>query len=353
MQKTKEMVKGTAESQSLRACVIGAGPAGLYASKFLAESGVTVKLFEKDERILGKYLYSRNGGKTDLFDVVSNPRVELNLNTYSSQVRDEDCDFYVCATGGIERELDVEGKELSIKAMDMIRGYSGPLDSRNSGVTHVGKNVCIIGMGNVTMDLVGYMQRGCNELTVLSRSSLSNAAFSNHKMREIVESGQWNIRVIGEFSHNRDRKTLRRYSMLLPFVNRYSIPLSAALRRVWMTLSAFFYGARLPTLNLVFDTSIEKIEGGASPVIHSDSGHGRCTSGNVKVRYRIGGGIKEQVFDSVISSIGFIPNVPDIETVKPVYYLGWCTTPRGSITDSKRDAELVVERILSIHSPVN
>lgn len=322
--------------RALRACVVGAGPAGLYASKFLAENGMEVRLFEKDERILGKYRYSRDGRNGSFEEVISNPMVQLNLNVHSSQIQDKDCDFYVCATGGTERELSVKGKELPIKAMDIIRRYYDQSGSKSNWATGIGDKVCIIGMGNVTMDLVNYMQGKCNEVTVLSRSNLSNAAFDNHRMREIVESGQWNLKVVDEFPPIKDRKTLRRYAMLLPFC-RHTV-LHAVRHRIWTALSAFFYRTRLPTLSLVFGADVESIEKVGS-------------SGGVRVRYGVGGSLKEQVFDSVISSIGFVPNVPDIKTEKPIYYLGWCATPRGSITDSKRDAELAVEKILSIHSP--
>lgn len=326
----------TVEPQKLRACVIGAGPAGLYASKFLAENGADVWLFEKDRRILGRYFYSRNPGAGNLESTISSPRVRLDLNTHSSQIRDEECDFYVCATGGNERETDVEGKELAIKAMDIIRRCHGMEGSEHGWDVGLGGRLCIVGMGNVTMDLLTYLQNRCDEITVLSRSGLCDAAFDNHRMREVVESGEWNINVVDGFLPTKDRIAARRYSMLRPFASRDA---DGILIKVWRAFKMLWCRPK-PLLNLVFGTAVERLD--STP--HNGSN-------GVKVRYRVGSDLKEQVFDSVISSIGFVPNVPDIITTKPIYHVGWCATPRGSITDTKRDAEMTVEKILRTHRP--
>jgi thioredoxin reductase len=287
-----------------RACIIGAGPAGLYAARLLDQRGFLPTLFEKSGSVLGNYRYA-SAGTNPFQDVVANPNIKINLGTDHTAARDSDCDFYIVAAGGRERVLDVEGAELCTMAMDVVKNH------RTLG--YVGDSVCIVGMGNVAMDLIGYLADKCRRLTVLCRSEAGEAAFSNHKLRDVVEKGRWAVGTNagtedseGETRRMRERKKILR-------------------------------GGRLGTgaeLVLSFGSRVERIRA------CGERGEQR------EVEWRTRGEYQREVFDRVISSVGFVPWRPELETSKPVHYAGWSSGEFGSLGEAQRSASRCVSSIV-------
>lgn len=355
-----------------KACVIGAGPSGLYVSKLLADSGAKVTVFEKSFDILGNYKYAKENVQSSVGKILYDPRIKFNLCSNESNIGDI-FDFYVCATGGISKELDIKGKEHTIQAMDLIKNHfsnkittdrensapknvdSSSINRRN--VMNLGEKVCIIGMGNVAMDLIDYIfeeSSATKELTVFSRSELKDAAFDNHKLRGIVESDNWNIRMNDlKLDQNEpsivkdDRKTVRRYKMLQNSASfNHSNTLKGIIESVFNILP---YGSacnavfnkvkgmvknltnKKPKLNLIFNSRTCQID--------------KCKNG-LRLATTVNNTPKEEYFDSIISSIGFISSIPKIKTDKPIFYAGWCSgIPRGNIEDAKVEAEMLVDQI--------
>lgn len=284
-----------------RGCVIGAGPAGIALGKLLQQNGFVVTLFEKSNKINGNYNYSK-----DLKDKIKVNDTGLNIkfNKTQKDAKNSLCDFFCLAVGGKERKLSFPGCEYLVSGFKMIKRYF-----KDSSIDP-GSNTCIIGMGNMAMDLISYIGTSGTNLTVLSRSPLKDAAFDNHKMREIVDSGVFNIQVCDIFGNAEDRKTSRRYSMLQPFVERKK--------------------NNNPNLNLIFDTEIQKI-------IKEPAG--------LVLRYKNKGIQSYGIFDKIISCAGFEPREVNIKTDKPVFKIGWCKDGRGSVDKLFRESQGVMEDI--------
>lgn len=352
----------------LKACVIGAGPSGLYVSKLLADSGAKVTVFEKSFDILGNYKYAKENVQSSVGKILYDPRIKFNLCSSESNI-DDTFDFYVCATGGIPKELGIKGKEHTIQAMDLIKKHfsnkitanrealipknidSNTINRKN--IMNLGEKVCIIGMGNVAMDLIDYIfeeSSTTKELTVFSRSELKDAAFDNHKIRGIVESDNWNIKMNDmKFDQNNtsivkdDRKTIRRYKVLqnitcfnnantlkgiIEFVSK-PLPYGSAFNKIKEMVKILTN--KKPKLNLIFNCKI----------CHIDK-----YKNGLKLVTTVNDTPKEEYFDSIISSIGFISSIPKIKTDKPIFYVGWCSeVSRGNIEDARVEAEMLVEQI--------
>lgn len=297
----------------MKACVVGAGPSGLYAAKYLLEKGVTVNIFEKDNDILGNYKYAIT--KINPFtDMLKNSNLNVYLKTDASQIDDKNCDFYIMATGGIPRSLDIKNSNLCISAMDIIKNY------HKNQLNYVGDKICIIGMGNVSLDLAKYLWNKCKELTILSRSNIENASFDNHVMREILDSNKWNPitnATVNDFI-KKDQKYKRRRTLFEKFIDKGK------------NIYEIVKGNGNRTLNLLFGVNLKNID----------------KDGNkIKLDFSINDQNISELYDAVVSSIGFVPAQPEIKTNKPIYKIGWCNKAIGNINDSRIEAENCVNDI--------
>src|SRR5690606_9402528 len=99
-----------------------------------------------------------------------NKNIEIKLNKEHKDINDKECDFYVLATGGKPRLLDIKGGYNSQIAAEIIKN----LKEKKS--VNLGNKICIIGLGNVTLDLVWWLRNKRNKITVFCRSSSEEAA---------------------------------------------------------------------------------------------------------------------------------------------------------------------------------
>jgi NADPH-dependent glutamate synthase beta subunit-like oxidoreductase len=342
----------------MKACVIGAGPAGLYTAKLLLENNIDVKIFEKSDRHLGNYKYA--DAPPLKFD---NLIKKITFNADHTKAKDEDCDFYVVSTGGIPRQLPNIDKSLYINGIDIIK------DHFSGNLKYLGEKVCIIGMGNVTMDILKYIKDKCKEITVVSRGSLQDTSFDNHKIREIVESQEYQIRsnshkssidatensaevkqlvhnkaVTNAFTSSTDNNIkeetyqdkganienkVRSINHVNSITDHRIINKIKRRENLFKNIcEATKNGIR--KLNLLFNTEIFKIE----------------RAEKIDVTFKSRNSLFKSTFDTVISSIGFIPNKISIDTKKPVFYVGWVNKAQGNIQDSQADAQDAVKEIL-------
>ncbi|ELA41929.1 uncharacterized protein VICG_01113 [Vittaforma corneae ATCC 50505] len=312
----------------MRACVLGGGPSGIFVSEYLNNRGIAVELFEKSNTLLGNYKYARNK-----IDLLKNLNATVHLNSDENAIDDSKCDIYVIATGGKQKELDIEGSKYTLKAMDVIKNYYND-DAINdkrikSLLNNNDSNVCIIGMGNVALDLAYYLKDKVSSITILSRGDLSKATFDNHVMREIINSNIFEINIIGNFEKAGDRKTQKRCEMLRNTDSK--------IRKLVAFLQRMFFGVSNPQLNLIFNTYPQSI---------------KKNGDQVEVCYSVNNELKKSVFDAAISSIGFIPNLPIIKTAKPMYYTGWCVNSKGNIGDAMVNARTTVDNIIKANSVI-
>ena len=162
----------------LRVAVIGAGPAGIYASDLLAKQGVNIDLFEQMPAPFGLIRYGVapdhpriKGIVNSLHAVMEKPNVRFLGNievgtTITVEKLHEYYDAIVFATGAVaDRDLDIPGENLngSYGAADFVGFYDGnPRFHRTWNLTAT--HVAIIGVGNVALDISRILAKTANEL---------------------------------------------------------------------------------------------------------------------------------------------------------------------------------------------
>ena len=162
----------------LRVAVIGAGPAGIYASGLLAKQGVNIDLFEQMPVPFGLIRYGVapdhpriKGIIASLHRVLDTPTIRLLGNIHIGEditiaQLHEYYDAVLLATGAVaDRDLDIPGENLngSYGAADFVGFYDGnPRFHRTWNLTAT--HVAIIGVGNVALDISRILAKTANEL---------------------------------------------------------------------------------------------------------------------------------------------------------------------------------------------
>ena len=162
----------------LRVAVIGAGPAGIYASDLLAKQGINIDLFEQMPAPFGLIRYGVapdhpriKGIVNSLHAVMEKPNVRFLGNievgtTITVEKLHEYYDAIVFATGAVaDRDLDIPGENLngSYGAADFVGFYDGnPRFHRTWNLTAT--HIAIIGVGNVALDISRILAKTANEL---------------------------------------------------------------------------------------------------------------------------------------------------------------------------------------------
>ena len=162
----------------LRVAVIGAGPAGIYASDLLAKQGVNIDLFEQMPAPFGLIRYGVapdhpriKGIIASLHRVLDTPTIRLLGNIHIGEditiaQLHEYYDAIVFATGAVaDRDLDIPGQNLngSYGAADFVGFYDGnPRFHRTWNLTAT--HIAIIGVGNVALDISRILAKTANEL---------------------------------------------------------------------------------------------------------------------------------------------------------------------------------------------
>lgn len=143
------------EPADVKAAVIGAGPAGLSAAYFLAQSGFKVSVFEKEKSAGGVCAY-----------VIPEFRIPMDIIQKDVDfVADQGVDFFFSTEKTI-KELRDEGYSYIFVSIGATADYdtgitgNGPIISgteflfreKNGIKANYGKTVCVIGGGNTAMD---------------------------------------------------------------------------------------------------------------------------------------------------------------------------------------------------------
>ncbi|WP_288833359.1 FAD-dependent oxidoreductase [uncultured Corynebacterium sp.] len=166
---------------SLRVAVIGAGPAGIYASDLLIrneEHDIHVDLFEQMPAPFGLIRYGVapdhpriKGIVNSLHRVLDKPQLRLlgNIEVGKDITIDELRDYYdavVISTGAVrDRELLIPGGDASIGAGEFVGFYDGnPRFERSWNLD--AREVAVIGVGNVALDVARILAKTGDELLV-------------------------------------------------------------------------------------------------------------------------------------------------------------------------------------------
>src|SRR2546428_3570108 len=177
------------EATTHAVAVVGAGPAGLFATRALAAAGCRVLLLNRDIKPGGLAEYGiflnkskmKGGLRRQFSKILTDPRV-----TYLGHVavgesgplsvpalRAAGFDAVVFAHGAQgTKYLGVEGERLPgvYHAKDLVYHYNRlpPFAQRNFPI---GRRVCIVGVGNVMVDVANYCAHysDCDEIIAIAR----------------------------------------------------------------------------------------------------------------------------------------------------------------------------------------
>lgn len=192
--------------QPLRVAVIGAGPAGIYASDLLMKSGteVEIDLFERMPAPFGLIRYGVapdhpriKGIVNSLHAVMEKPQLRFlgNIAVGETVSIDELRQFYhaiIFSTGAVaDRLLDIPGQDLtgSHGAAEFVGFYDGnPEFERNWNLG--AEQVAVIGVGNVGLDVARILAKTGDELLVTEIPDNVYASLKNNQAREVHVFGR-------------------------------------------------------------------------------------------------------------------------------------------------------------------
>ncbi len=163
-----------AEPIGKKVAIIGGGPGGMNAAWQLALRGVEAHIFERDEKLGGKLAqvipWERLpkaiwDAEMDRFLHTPNIYVNFNVNMTKDKFAElqRDYDYVVVAVGTHEpRRIPFPGHERVLTALDFLK------DAKSDNPPTVGKQVVIIGAGNVGCDVACECYRlGAQEVTLV------------------------------------------------------------------------------------------------------------------------------------------------------------------------------------------
>ncbi|WKD62007.1 NADPH-ferredoxin reductase FprA [Corynebacterium ciconiae DSM 44920] len=187
-------------SRPIRVAVVGAGPAGIYASDLLMKSGheVSIDLFERMPAPFGLIRYGVapdhpriKGIVQSLHRVLDKPELRLlgNIEVGTTITVDELREFYdaiIFSTGATgDRVLNVPGADLpeAFGAGEFVGFYDGNPDfERNWNLE--AEQVAVIGVGNVALDIARILAKTGDELHV---TEIPDNVYDNLKANQARE----------------------------------------------------------------------------------------------------------------------------------------------------------------------
>jgi 2,4-dienoyl-CoA reductase-like NADH-dependent reductase (Old Yellow Enzyme family)/thioredoxin reductase len=189
-----EMDRPHARPVPKRVAVIGGGPAGLTAATEAAKQGHDVKLYERDAVVGGKLnLAGRVGtGKEEMLRLIKfleDEAVAAGAEilhgreiTDASQLGNPD--LVIVATGGVERQVAIEGLNRWISAEDAIKNPNG-----------LGRRVVIIGGGMVGAELAQTLAQLGKDVSIVEilGDVLIGCEFPNRRgaIQRLCDLGVW------------------------------------------------------------------------------------------------------------------------------------------------------------------
>jgi ferredoxin--NADP+ reductase len=186
--------------------VVGAGPAGLFASRRLGEAGMKVTLYNKDIKPGGLAEYGiypdktkiKNGLRAQFQNILTSESV--NYNGYVSLGLDRDLglsDLFmagfdsVLVTVGAQgvKKLGLPGEETPgiFHAKDIVYHYN-QLPPYSLMDIQLGQHVAVIGAGNVMVDITRWLadKQGIGDVTVLVRRGPGEVKFDRMELAFIA-----------------------------------------------------------------------------------------------------------------------------------------------------------------------
>ena len=186
--------------------VIGAGPAGLYTSQYLARQGVEVVLFNRDIKPGGLAEYGifpdkykmRQGLLAQFKRILDMPSVTYQGNVTIGQSGDLKLDqlrqagfqAFMITTGAQQNNwLGLPGEDLDgvYQANEIVFHYNHMPEYTNKELTF-GRQVAVIGVGNVMLDIVHYLklQNTSRTVTAIARRGPTEVKFDQQTLEPVA-----------------------------------------------------------------------------------------------------------------------------------------------------------------------
>ena len=177
----------------VRVAIIGAGPSGLSAAVFLAEAGIQVDIYEKEESIggamltgiptfrLGKAILSKIQHRLEGLGVRFNLNHEITKKGLLDLQRDFD-DILLCLGAPKENDLGLPESPYILHALPFLRSFN--LENQLDPIPDA-KRVVVMGGGNVAMDAARSLLRMDKKVTLIYRR---DEASMPAQRKEILEA---------------------------------------------------------------------------------------------------------------------------------------------------------------------
>lgn len=194
-----------------RVAVIGSGPAGLTCAAFLTRSGFDVTVFEKYDKLGGILRYGIPEFRLDksVLDGAINKIISLGINVeYNkelgnniklNELQNQYDDIFISIGANIPWKMGIPGEELQ-----GVYGGNSLLE-KNLHPDYNGKNVVVIGGGNVAMDCARTIKKlGASNVKVAYRRAREQMPAESNEIDDAINEGvdflyQTNIiKIIGE-----------------------------------------------------------------------------------------------------------------------------------------------------------
>jgi ferredoxin--NADP+ reductase len=189
-----------------RVAIIGAGPAGLFAAKQLAEAGINSVLLNRDIKPGGLAEYGiypdkiriKEGLRTQFNEILRNPRITYYGNTPIGEgfpmkladFRQLGFDAILIAVGAqATKRLGLPGEDCPgvYHAKELVYHYNH-LPPYATQSFPIGKRVVVVGVGNVMTDVVRYLMAlpQVQEITTVARRGLAEVKFDKNELKPIL-----------------------------------------------------------------------------------------------------------------------------------------------------------------------
>jgi putative selenate reductase len=195
----KEMWEAPGERSSLKAAIVGAGPAGLSAAMFLARSGFQVTVFEKEEsaggvvkNVVPEFRIPAEAVNSD-FEFIKAHGVDFKFgsskeDTKIEKLKSDGFDYIFFAIGS-EKDNPYSlkgGDDIQREALPFLRAFR-----KNSDEAKLNKHVVVLGAGNVAMDTARAAKRleGVEDVTIVYRRSLKEMPADKEEYEFALEEG--------------------------------------------------------------------------------------------------------------------------------------------------------------------
>ncbi len=188
--------------------VVGAGPAGIFAARTLAEDGIKVFLFNRDIRPGGLAEYGiypekyrlKAGLRKQFLNIIANDNIEYMGNVSIGEGKDltlkdlQDLGFSaILVTAGAQKikRLGLEGETLPrvYHAWEIVSNYNN-LPPYSQMEYPIGKKVLIVGVGNVMADIARFLihKGGVEEVLAIARRGPAEIKFHQTEFAHIAQN---------------------------------------------------------------------------------------------------------------------------------------------------------------------